>query len=171
MAIDQENTDTADESAGAPASSTRKGGTTFETLAVCGFIFGMFAIAAAVFAVGLAARAVTEAEGGGGGGEAAAGSGGPTVQEVTLGDFFIDRHEVTQREFKRFVDAGGYSRPEFWRAPFVDGARTLPFAEAMARFVDRTGLPGPATWEVSDYPEGRDDDPVTGVSWSPPSPT
>ncbi|MEI2698470.1 MAG: plastocyanin/azurin family copper-binding protein [Microthrixaceae bacterium] len=90
MAIDQENTDTADESAGAPASSTRKGGTTFETLAVCGFIFGMFAIAAAVFAVGLAARAVTEAEGGGGGGEAAAGSGGPTVQEVTLGDFFID---------------------------------------------------------------------------------
>ena len=82
-----------------------------------------------------------------------------------LGDFFIDRHEVTQREFKRFVDAGGYSRPEFWRAPFVDGGRTLPFAEAMARFVDRTGLPGPATWEVSDYPEGRDDDPVTGVSW------
>jgi dienelactone hydrolase len=82
-----------------------------------------------------------------------------------LGDFFIDRHEVTQREFKRFVDAGGYSRPEFWRAPFVDGGRTLPFGEAMARFVDRTGLPGPATWEVSDYPEGRDDDPVTGVSW------
>ena len=82
-----------------------------------------------------------------------------------LGDFFIDRHEVTQREFKRFVDAGGYRRPEFWRAPFVEGDRTLPFAEAIARFVDRTGLPGPATWEVGDYPEGRDDDPVTGVSW------
>lgn len=82
-----------------------------------------------------------------------------------LGDFFVDRHEVTQREFKRFVDAGGYRRPEFWRAPFVEGDRTLAFADAMARFVDRTGLPGPSTWEVGDYPEGRDDDPVAGVSW------
>lgn len=92
MAIDQENTDTAD----APARSPRKGGTTFETLAVCGFIFGMFAIAAAVFAVGLAARAVSEAEGGGGGGgEATAASGGPTVQAVTLGDFFIDPADAT----------------------------------------------------------------------------
>lgn len=82
-----------------------------------------------------------------------------------LGDFFVDRYEVSQREFKRFVAAGGYRRPEFWREPFVDGERTLTFAEAMTRFVDRTGQPGPATWEVGDFPEGHDDDPVTGVSW------
>lgn len=32
-------------------------------------------------------------------------------------------------------------------------------------FVDKTGRPGPDTWEVRDYPEGQDDYPVTGVSW------
>jgi uncharacterized cupredoxin-like copper-binding protein len=44
----------------APAAPPATPGTTFETLAVCGFIFGIFAIVAAVFAVGLAARAVDE---------------------------------------------------------------------------------------------------------------
>jgi len=67
--------------------------------------------------------------------------------------FLIDRHEVTNRDFKAFVDAGGYQQPEYW---------TEGFAE---RFVDRTGRPGPATWEVGDYASGRDDFPVTGVSW------
>ncbi len=37
--------------------------------------------------------------------------------------------------------------------------------EAMARFVDRTGRPGPATWEVGRYPDGDGDLPVHGVSW------
>ena len=43
---------------------------------------------------------------------------------VTLPDYWIDRHEVTNREFKRFVDDGGYRRAEFWREPFVkEGGR------------------------------------------------
>ena len=33
------------------------------------------------------------------------------------------------------------------------------------RLVDRTGRPGPSTWEMGDYPEGKDDYPVSGVSW------
>ena len=35
----------------------------------------------------------------------------------------------------------------------------------MAEFRDKTGRPGPATWESGDYPEGQGDYPVTGVSW------
>ena len=35
----------------------------------------------------------------------------------------------------------------------------------MARFTDRTGRPGPATWEVGDFPPGSAELPVTGVSW------
>ncbi|HXV64351.1 MAG TPA: SUMF1/EgtB/PvdO family nonheme iron enzyme, partial [Vicinamibacteria bacterium] len=35
----------------------------------------------------------------------------------------------------------------------------------MALFVDATGRPGPATWEVGSYPEGREEHPVAGVSW------
>ncbi len=84
---------------------------------------------------------------------------------VGLGDFWIDRYEVTNREFKAFVDSGGYARPEWWEEPFDLAGRRLSFAEAMARFVDGTGRPGPATWEAGSYPSGRDDYPVTGVSW------
>jgi dienelactone hydrolase len=79
--------------------------------------------------------------------------------------FLIDRHEVTNREYKRFVDAGGYSKRDHWHHPFVEGERELTWEEAVARFTDRTGRPGPATWEVGSYPEGRADYPVGGVSW------
>lgn len=67
-------------------------GTTFETLAVVGLIFGMFAIAASVFAVGLAARAVSEANGSSGGAapSAAAGADAGIALEVSMGEFFID---------------------------------------------------------------------------------
>ena len=35
----------------------------------------------------------------------------------------------------------------------------------MARFRDRTGRSGPATWELGSYPEGQEDFPVGGISW------
>ncbi|HEX4824412.1 MAG TPA: protein kinase [Candidatus Polarisedimenticolaceae bacterium] len=79
--------------------------------------------------------------------------------------FLMDRHEVTNREYKKFVDAGGYTDAKYWKEPFQDGARTLTFAEAMARCVDRTGRPGPATWEIGGFPAGHDEFPVAGVSW------
>jgi eukaryotic-like serine/threonine-protein kinase len=84
---------------------------------------------------------------------------------VTLPDYWIDRHEVTNAEFKRFVDAGGYREAKYWRQPFVEGDRIVPFADAIARFRDATGMPGPRTWELGHYPEGRADYPVGGVSW------
>ena len=50
-----------------------------------------------------------------------------------LRDFWIDRFEVTNRQFKTFVDAGGYRREELWKHPFVENGRTLPWAEAMSQ--------------------------------------
>jgi dienelactone hydrolase len=82
-----------------------------------------------------------------------------------LGDFMIGRYEVSNRKYQEFVDAGGYEDPNFWPEPFTDGDRQLTWDEAMARFTDRTGRPGPATWEVGNFPEGRGDDPVSGLSW------
>jgi dienelactone hydrolase len=35
----------------------------------------------------------------------------------------------------------------------------------MQEFRDRTGRSGPATWEVGSYAQGKDDHPVSGVSW------
>ncbi len=82
-----------------------------------------------------------------------------------LRDFWIDRYEVTNAEFKRFVDAGGYRERKYWQSPFMDGNRTLTFEQAMARFRDSTGRQGPATWESGNFVEGQEDLPVTGVSW------
>jgi len=95
--------------------------------------------------------------------------GGPyalrSLSAVTLGDFWLDRTEVTNRQFKAFVDAGGYAKRDYWKQPFVKEGRTLSFEEALACFRDGTGRQGPATWELGTYPEGREDFPVGGVSW------
>ena len=77
----------------------------------------------------------------------------------------MDRFEVTNRQFKAFVDAGGYRTRDYWKEPFVDDGRPVPWEEAMARFRDKTGRPGPSTWELGTYPQGQADYPVAGVSW------
>jgi predicted esterase len=84
---------------------------------------------------------------------------------IDLPAFWLDRYELTNREYDAFVRAGGYRRPELWRHPFVRGGRTIPFEEAMALFRDRTGRPGPATWGQGGFPEGEGDFPISGVSW------
>jgi dienelactone hydrolase len=80
-------------------------------------------------------------------------------------EFLVDRLEVTNRQFKAFVDAGGYRDQRYWRHEFRRDGRVLSWAEAMQALVDRTGRPGPATWEAGDFPEGKGDFPVGGVSW------
>lgn len=88
-----------------------------------------------------------------------------STEAVELPDFLMDKYEVTNREFKKFLDSGGYKKPEYWKEPFARGSSVLSFDEAMKGFLDRTGRPGPATWELGDYPPGQDDFPVSGVSW------
>jgi eukaryotic-like serine/threonine-protein kinase len=85
--------------------------------------------------------------------------------DVKLAGFWIDAHEVTNRQFKTFVDAGGYQKRDYWTTPFTKAGRTLTWDEAMAEFRDGTGRPGPSTWEVGTYREGEADLPVHGVSW------
>jgi formylglycine-generating enzyme required for sulfatase activity/dienelactone hydrolase len=82
-----------------------------------------------------------------------------------LPDFWIDVHEVTNRQFKQFVDAGAYRLREYWREPFVKDGHPIEWDAAMAELHDATGRPGPSTWNVGSYPEGQDDFPVSGVSW------
>ncbi len=78
-------------------------------------------------------------------------------------EFWIDKYEVSNRRYKAFVDAGGYRNPDYWKHEFVSESGS--FEAAMRLFVDRTGLPGPSTWEGGEYPAGEGDFPVHGVSW------
>jgi eukaryotic-like serine/threonine-protein kinase len=80
-------------------------------------------------------------------------------------DYWMDRHEVTNRAFKQFVEAGGYTRREFWRQAFILDGHEVTWDQAMQRFRDATGRAGPSTWHVGSYPDGQDDHPVGGVSW------
>jgi len=81
-------------------------------------------------------------------------------------DYLIDKYEVTNRQFKKFVDQGGYRNRTYWKNKFVDeDGRLLDFEQAMDRFRDQTNMNGPATWEGGTYPEGQDDYPVGGISW------
>lgn len=90
---------------------------------------------------------------------------GAKTQIGELKDFYIDRYEVTNQQFKKFVDSGGYQTKKYWKQEFMKDEKILKWEEAIKVFVDQTGQPGPATWEAGSYIEGQSDYPVSGVSW------
>jgi formylglycine-generating enzyme required for sulfatase activity/tRNA A-37 threonylcarbamoyl transferase component Bud32/dienelactone hydrolase len=87
------------------------------------------------------------------------------VTPASLPAFWLDKQEVTNRQFKAFVDAGGYRTRASWKEPFTKDGKTLPWEDAMLRFHDATSRPGPATWQLGTHPDGTADLPVSGVSW------
>jgi serine/threonine protein kinase/dienelactone hydrolase len=87
------------------------------------------------------------------------------LPQLELNDYWIDRYEVTNRQFKTFLDQGGYQRREYWKVDFEQDGKRLSWGEAMALFRDAAGQPGPMDWIQGRYPIGQDDFPVTGISW------
>ena len=85
--------------------------------------------------------------------------------EAPVPAFWMDRYEVTNEQYKRFVDASGYGNADYWKHPVVRDEQQLTWEEAMLLFTDATGSPGPAGWRAGTYPAGNADHPVTGVSW------
>ncbi len=81
----------------------------------------------------------------------------------SLAGFWIDRHEVTNREFASFVAAGGYEDVSYWRDALDEGR--LRWERVQREFRDRTGRPGPAGWELGRSPDGAEDLPVAGINW------
>jgi tRNA A-37 threonylcarbamoyl transferase component Bud32/predicted esterase len=88
-----------------------------------------------------------------------------SLPRVQLESYWLDRHEVTNREFREFIDRGGYREPRFWTHRIVVEGREVPREQGITVFADRTGRPGPSTWELGSYPDGAGDFPVSGVSW------
>ena len=93
------------------------------------------------------------------------GNGAPTTLEVHLQPYFIDTYEVSNRQFREFILAGGYTNRSYWKYPFIREGRTLSWTEAKQLFADRTGLPGPRTWVNQEYPAGQNNYPVTDLTW------
>lgn len=84
---------------------------------------------------------------------------------VSVPAFFMDRYEVTNEQYKVFVDSGGYEHPKYWQYPFIRKGRQISWAKAMADLKDRTDRFGPVNWEAGDFPKGKGQHPVSGISW------
>ena len=68
-------------------------------------------------------------------------------RKVYVKAFFIDKYEVTNRQYKEYLDA--LKKMEI---------------KAFSHYTDE-GIPIPDRWSVESYPEGEDDYPVVDVDW------
>ncbi len=75
---------------------------------------------------------------------------------IFVNPVFLDRYPVTNKQFQRFVSAGGYQEMAIW------DREVLP---AVLDFTDTTGQPGPRFWKNGRFPAGEAHLPVVGVSW------
>ena len=85
-------------------------------------------------------------------------------QAIPLGDYLMDRYEVSNGEFKQFVDSGGYRRRESLGVTLGMNGRIRHVGGAMAPMTDRTGRTGPDLGGGR-YPAAAGQVPVAGVSW------
>ena len=88
-----------------------------------------------------------------------------SFEKQWIGDFFIDKYEVTNEAYKEFVDDGGYEAPKYWKSKFVKNGVQLSWDEAISLFKDRTGWQGPSGWISGQFPTGESKNPVSGISW------
>lgn len=76
-----------------------------------------------------------------------------------VGDYYIDKFEVTNKEYSKFIMNGGYDDESLWKFD------QLKNRDRKKLFVDKTGFIGPAGWELGAYPNQDADYPVSGISW------
>ncbi|MCZ6690412.1 MAG: protein kinase [Planctomycetota bacterium] len=79
----------------------------------------------------------------------------PSGRKHLRGSFYLDRFEVTNRQYKEFVDSEGYGREKLW-----DSEGWVHIEE----FKSRDGTPGPQNWSEGSYPGVLANHPVTGIS-------
>ena len=84
---------------------------------------------------------------------------------VDLKPYWIDKFEVTNAEYQKFVDEGGYKKNIYWDKIIGEDGKTIDWEAAMELFVDKSGLSGPSTWSNGTYQSSQENYPVTGVSW------
>ncbi len=85
------------------------------------------------------------------------------AHRVSVGPFRLAEAPVTCEEYAAFLADGGYTREDLWQA--LRAEPQVDVAKLKARFVDRTGQPGPLSWSGGRFPEGHGRHPVHGVSW------
>jgi predicted esterase len=85
--------------------------------------------------------------------------------DAEIADFWIDQFETTNAEYREYLRSDAYRSEELWQPLFDELSVKQPLDDVLSSFVDATGQPGPATWALSDFPEGSAGHPVRGISW------
>lgn len=88
-----------------------------------------------------------------------------TESKVHLDDYFIDKYEVSNSEFKEFITSGGYWKKEYWKVPITKDGKPVQLTDALQLFKDKTGLPAPRSWTNQNFADGKADFPVTDITW------
>ena len=86
------------------------------------------------------------------------------VEPIQLGDYLMDRYEVTNRDSSALWTAAGTGAGVLGRALVKDG-RPIPWEQAMAIMTDRTGRTGAFHLGGRRVPGRQENHPVGGVSW------
>ncbi|MBT4866150.1 MAG: SUMF1/EgtB/PvdO family nonheme iron enzyme [Planctomycetaceae bacterium] len=75
-------------------------------------------------------------------------------REITA--YYLDRFAVSNADYARFVNDGGYGQVELWPQEIWPN---------VLQFVDSTGHTGPRFWVDGKPVKHQDDHPVVGISW------
>ena len=81
------------------------------------------------------------------------------LQSEPLGSYYIDKYEVTNEDYAKFIAKGGYDKDSLW------AFNELSDVNYKKLFVEKTGFNGPSNWELGTYPENKSNHPVSGISW------
>ena len=79
--------------------------------------------------------------------------------------FAVSKTEVSNQQFKEFIDDGGYENSEFWDFPININGKEYSFENSVKLFTDKFGKFGPVNWTYGNFIEGEENFPVKGVSW------
>jgi iron(II)-dependent oxidoreductase len=75
---------------------------------------------------------------------------------TSVPSLYLDRDCVTNSDYQRFIQANGYSTPEYWPEDVLPN---------VLHFLDSTGRPGPKYWADGKPKADKLDHPVVGISW------
>ncbi|MEM7475494.1 MAG: formylglycine-generating enzyme family protein [Planctomycetota bacterium] len=77
-------------------------------------------------------------------------------EQTNVESFYIDRDCITNSDYQRFVQAGGYDQAKLWPPEILS---------MVLQFTDSSGRPGPRFWSGGEPPQGKADHPVVGICW------
>ena len=81
---------------------------------------------------------------------------GGDEEDLDVPPFLMDVHCITNAEYQRFVDGGGYDALEYWPEDIWPH---------LIEFKDLTDSPGPRYWRHGRHDARRSNHPVVGISW------